>query len=62
MPTYEGRNHPREQVIEQISCIYYRSRIVQRVLTNMKFILLQSPHVHCWYSSCQNQKTHVVGL
>ena len=43
--TYEGRNHPHEKVIKQISCIYYRSRIIKRVLTNMKFILLQLPHV-----------------
>ena len=43
--TYAGRNHPHEQVIKQISCIYYRSRIIKQVLTNMKFILLQIPHV-----------------
>ena len=45
LPTYEGQNHPDEQVIEQIGCIYYRSRIIKQVLTNMKFILIQIPHV-----------------
>ena len=41
----EGRDQPHEQVIEQIGCIYYRSRISKRVLTKMKYILLQIPHV-----------------
>ena len=45
LATYEGQNHPDEQVIEQIGCIYYRSRIIKQVLTNMKFILIQIPHV-----------------
>ena len=45
LPTYECTNHHDKQVIEQIGCIYYRSRIIKRVLTNMKFILIQIPHV-----------------
>ena len=45
LPTYECTNHHDEQVIEQIGCIYYRSRIIKQVLTNMKFILIQIPHV-----------------